>query len=628
MKRFLKNIFCIVLSGVFLFGCSCKDDKDETDESVNSETPAYTVVDGKDFISQGKTEYKVLLPENSTTVEVYASGEFQTFFYEATGIAIDIVNEKAGETLTGKYVSIGNTELYQNTGIVFDATDKSQAFKLRTVNDNYIIVGNGDYGTLWGVYEILTQLFDYDFFAADTYKINREVSDLPLYNFNMDDQPDIDIRVGGNGQTYFNSTVGRRLRFVQSGKDVFIASKWGHCSFDYFGGDVENIDPRFLGNTRKQLCFTAYGDEEAYQEMVEIATNKLLEFMESETNTAKNDIMIGVQDHPNTVCTCSTCTEAKDKYGSNSGAVIVFVNNVHRLLTQRLNDAGVSTVPNISFFAYCDYEAAPVKKDDKGNFVPAAPEVVCDPGVHVMIAPINANWQVALDDPKNVSTFENIKKWAAISDEILMWSYHNDFSYYFTPFDAFNNIKTNYNIFKQYNVRYLFDQGKHKSIGSGFYIFREYLESKLSWDTNADVNKLTNEFFKEYFGEASDIMLEYYNSLRMVLAHNSLTANGGSYGVVTEKKYWSEANIMKWLDYIDQAYKAIEPLRENSYEKYDKLYTHILRESLAVRYLYITFYANTTSKSYKELQNQFIADCEKTGITDASDYTTVKDMFK
>lgn len=628
MKRILKNVFCIILSGMLLFGSACKQNEEGTKETGKNEKPAYTVVDGKEFINDGKTEYKVLLPENSSTIETYASGEFQTFFYEATGIAIDIVNEQAGEALTGKYVSIGNTTLYENAGIAFDDTDNLQAFKLRTVNDNYIIAGNGDYGTLWGVYEILTQLFDYEFFSADTYKINRAVEDLPLYNFDMDDQPDIEIRVGGNGQTYFNSTVGRRLRFVQGGKDVFIQSQWRHNSFGFFGGDADSIDPRFLGNTKKQLCYTAYGDSEAYQEMVEIATNKILEYMEKETNKAKTDIMIGVQDHPKTVCECSTCLDAKEKYGSNSGAVVVFINNVHRLLTKRLNDMGISEVPNISFFAYCDYELAPVKRDEAGNFVPTAPEVKCDPGVNVMIAPINANWQVPLDDPKNVATYENIQKWSAISDEILMWSYHNDYYHYFIPFDCFNNIKANYNIFKQFNVRFLFDQGKHDSLGSGFITFREYLESKIAWDTNADLNTLTNEFFAEYFGDASDVMLEFYNSLRMVMAYNSLTAGAGSYGVMALKNYWSESNIIKWLDYIDQAYKVIEPLKEKSYEKYDRLYRHILQESLAVRYLYIKFYVDSTSKSCKELQKEFILDCEKVGITMSTESMTVKDMFK
>lgn len=620
MKRTVKKISCILLcflivfSGLFI-GCN------QTNQDGKN------VVAGKYIVSNGSTEYKLLIPETPLDMESYAAGEFQTFFYEATGLGIDIVKENESLNTNGKYISLGNTNLADESKVTLKADANSQAFKIQTVNDSIIILGKTSFGTLWGAYELLTQLFNYEYFATETYVIDRNVTEVPLYKFNFFDQPDIEQRIGTNGQTYSNVTVGRRLRYIQM-SNVFVMGKWAHCSFDYLGGSADKIDERYLGNTKKQLCFTTHGDPKAYEDMLNDVYEAMIQNIINDGNDEKMNIMFGVQDHPNTVCTCSSCEDAKNYYGTDSASVIIFCNKLHRKLKAYLAENNIDRELNLIFFAYCDYEPAPVKKNSKGEWEPIRPEVKCDPGVYVQIASINANWQVPLTHEKNNSTSEIFKQWSALSDRVLVWGYHANYSDFLSPFDHFNAMQANYEMFKEYNVQNLFDQGKHKSIGSGFIILREYLAAKLGWNVNANVKELTKNFFEAYFGAASDIMLKYYDEFRTIMAYNDLTAYAGVYNAnLASKNFWPQPTVFKFLDYFDEAYAALEELKEISYEEYARCYMHVLRESISIRYVYLQTYADKLSADYQTQVQQFIADCEATGVTYATESVLVKDMF-
>lgn len=633
-KRIASNVICFLMMAT-LVGCKNPADSSDEPQSGNKE-PVFEAVEGKYIVNDGKTEYKILLPQQASNIESYAAMEFQNFFYEATGITIDVLNE-SGETVQGKYIALGDTSLSSGSEFAFTGEWNEQAFKIRTVNDSIVIAGNNDYGTLWGVYETLDLLFDYEYYAADTYEINKNVVELPLYELTIDDQPDFETRTAYSSQSFNDLSVARRMR-LQQRQEIFISNVFGHSSFRYFNGVINsehqatNIDERYLATTKKQLCYTAHGDEQAYNEMLNISLEALLRFIEEDTESDnKVDIMYGIQDFANNWCECEPCKQAKQTYGTNAGAMIIYLNKLHRMLNSYFEENNIKKTVNIIFFAYNDTQAAPVKKGANGNWEPFVPEVKCDAGVYAMLAPIYTNWLRAYEDEGNETALEQLKQWRALSDELYLWTYNTNFSHYMYAYDAFSNIQRNYQLYKDLNVRYLQDQGRKDCVVSTcFYTFREYLSSKLLWDTDENVAELTEDFFHAYFGEAYQPMMNLYNELRILLNYNVYQGGMPSnvYHDITLEKFWPEATIIKWLEYIDQAYESIEPLKTQNPEMYSKLWDHITIESVFVRYAYIEHYVMQDSTEEETLQKELLADCLKVGVSKFNEQKAITEMFK
>ena len=614
----MKKIISIFLSLVFIFAVGCNADK-----STSNKT-------GKMMVKDGETEYAILLPETPTDIESYAAGELKNFFFEATGIELDISNETGEETSTGKYLALGDTNVKTQSNVAFATENNSQSFRIKTVDNTVVVAGKSDYGTLWGVYELLYQLFNYEIYAEDTIVIDKDVRNLSLDEFDFFDSPDIEYRNTADGGSYNNIQFSRRLRWTKLSSEIFInPGNWCHNSFDYFGGEG-NVDEKFLDTNGKQLCYTAYGDPVRYQEFIQTALTSLIGFVENDKT--RNNIMFGIQDSVLEWCNCSGCQASEAKYGTKSASVIIFCNNLHRALEDYFESKGEDRSVNIIFFAYNTITEAPCVKNDKGEWMPTSEDVVADDGVCVMYAPIQANWQISFKDEKNTTFYENLQKWAVLCKEVFIWAYHTNYTDFLAPFDCFNYVQTNYKTFvEEMNIKSIFDQGKHKTIGSGFFTFAEYLNSKLQWNTDSDVKTLTDNFFKAYYGKASTIMQEIYDEFRTVLAFNNsiIGLSTGVYGRdLTEAECWPQATVVKWLNKIDQAFAKIESLKTKDFATYQKLYKHILLESIAIRYVYILNYVDDRAEGTKQMKKQFVEDCQAVGISYASEGMAISDLFK
>ena len=67
------------------------------------------------MVRNGKTAYRVVIPENATSDIEYAKSELSRFFKEATGINLRFVSDKnLTHSADNRYISLGNTNLYKS----------------------------------------------------------------------------------------------------------------------------------------------------------------------------------------------------------------------------------------------------------------------------------------------------------------------------------------------------------------------------------------------------------------------------------------------------------------------------------------------------------------------------------
>ena len=159
-------------------------------------------------------QYAILLPENPTKSELFASSELVEFFKQATGETLEVVKEndvcKADKNI--KYFSIGNTFLFKEIGEVLTAEKMNvDGVRLLTYKGNALINGYSDSGKIYAVYEFLKRQFGFTVYAADEIYIEKAV-DFKLTEMDVTDVPDFVGRDVHNYTLIYDPLLSVRLR--------------------------------------------------------------------------------------------------------------------------------------------------------------------------------------------------------------------------------------------------------------------------------------------------------------------------------------------------------------------------------------------------------------------------------
>ena len=95
---------------------------------------------------------------------------------------------------------------------------KNDGFIIQTVGDSIFIVGGEDKGVLYGIYELLHHLIDFECFGVDNYTIRKNAANVPLLDFDIKEVPDYTIRTAGYGSLDGSNDTKNRLRLQIANK--------------------------------------------------------------------------------------------------------------------------------------------------------------------------------------------------------------------------------------------------------------------------------------------------------------------------------------------------------------------------------------------------------------------------
>ena len=628
MKKILSLLFVFIF--VLLLPVACKspggDEKNPEDKNQSGQTKPTEkeqdkdqtpVIGGKYVVKNGASEYEIIIPDGASGITQLAATEFNYFFSRATEISLKIKTESE-YSASGKYISIGDTSLAETVSVPEGQLGR-QGFRIVTVGDNVVVNAAGEYGLLWGAYELLGRMFGYEYYAKDVYYIDRDVKELPLKDYAIIDRPDIETRCAADSQNKNDSEVAHRMRQINIWDEFFMSMQNPcHNSFYYVGDENGNVESKYLATSGAQLCYTGHGDDAVVEEML----NKSLEYLKTIImKSDRSDVMYGMEDQPGNWCQCAACKESKARYGTDSAAVILYMNRFRDKLDAWLAEAGIDREINVYFFAYNDITKPPVHKKEGGTYEANDPSIVCKDGVGIMFAPITNNFTQSITSEINDSTYQQFLGMSAVTKKLLVWSYSCNFTDYFAPYDATSHMAELFRTIVDCSGTFLFNQGRHnQGDSSQFDTLRQYLVSKLAWDVDADVEKLTDNFFDTYFGKAKEPMKKMYDELMTLERYNYevLGMSGGVYGDVIKEKFWPVQTLNNWLGYIDEAYTLAGDD--------DVLRRRILKESIFVRFIQLRLYI-LDGDDIEEVRQQFIKDAQSVGIARYSEGGTITNVF-
>lgn len=586
-------------------------------------------ISGKiNLVSDGQSDYVIMIPAEATEAETYAAEELQMFFEKSTKVKLPIVKENEKDGKTSRIISVGHTTQFLESGIKLDEEKLyTDGFLLESKGNTIYITGAQDRGTLYGCYDFLERYLGIRFFAADETKIPK-YKDLSVGDIHVEEIPDFWGRDSHFYSTIYNPTFAARMR--QNGVRVNLDAKygygsmrewstsWAHTFLDLVPPDEyyeEHPDwytnPNVINGEASQICLTNPDVEKAVVEHLKkwIEEQPLAKYF----SVSQMDIAGS--------CQCEHCQASDQKY-LKSGTLIRFVNQVAKDIKEWADQKYPDREIYVVTFAYQHTTSAPVRTLTDGTLEPLDPSVVPADNVFVRVTSIWNCFEHDLMDTDcsyNLSFHDSLEGWASLTDNLVMWNYTCNFFNYLLPFNNYQTMARNYRSFKEYGITEILDNGAYDSPQTEMQDLRIYVQSKLMWDVDQDENQLIDEFVEGYYKEAAPYIKEYLEMQRTHFA--SLDADGDFHmrlydetPNITDPQNYPKRYLEQQMALFDEALDELSKLPEG--DKRAKLEKRVISASLAPRYMvlinYLTYYDEST---LEEFAQKFFEDCDSVGLT-------------
>ena len=651
-KKQIKKLISFFLAGTCVLS-ACKQADVTPSDGVYDPSAEYIVKDVYDgthvftaedtnvsFVKNGKTDYTVVLPENRGAALNRAKNELVQFFKEATGAELRVASENLYENDGKGYISLGDTELLKNSGITVDknALTEDGARIVTSGNDIYLF-GGSEYGALYAVYDFLEIYFNFDVYYKDCYEIDKNVKNLNFKNFDVTDIPDLEFRSNG----FYNLVKDDwkyRFRMPRTygditfpvhkvGNDATSEARGVHNSLNWL--PVEQFAAEHSGwynKARNQLCYTAHGriDKNTgarsaeYEAMLNAALDKAIATLKMYDAEKYPDLRIlnFTQQDNFPPCDCEACVADYNKYGTYAASNIIFMNDLREKIDEAmpaLDEKYQRDDITLTFFAYQHTETAPSDEFAEMKF---------KDGVSVFLATSESfDHQSSIYADSNTEGRVNLKNWGKLSGEILLWTYSTKFSHYMYPVETQNFYGEDaFTFFAANNVKLMYNQSQvtQKGTATAWHNLKAYLDSKLEWDGTRNQNYYTDKYINAMFGPAADKMKKIYVSVRLRAGVVKTMYNGVSLLSGTTNlentDMWPYLTVKNWLDMYEEAYAALDEIKNSDPQKYKLYKEHIDAEWLSPAYMMLTMYGSQLTTSYsKQLKDGFREAAKVTGIT-------------
>ena len=623
----------------FLLGC-----RNQNSGGGSSSKQEPVVVEGKYIVNNSRTDYSVVIPKNANTKERSAAEVVTTYLGKSSGAKIGIINDT--DVSSGMhYISLGNTSVFKKEfqGVSMDKlSGKISSYFISTKNENIYIYSNPNErgeGTLYGAFDLLHYLVNYEYYASDEIYFTYETS-INLLNFNnFFIEPTFDGRSIGNFHTIHNQDVCDNYRIINQYRGTeWVSEIYGHSQVTAFvrpqdvynGKTLHDSHPDWFSNqaattadtTNNQLCWSAGEELETY------VANKFIKFFQDYPDATY--FMFGQEDNQNYFCNCDRCKHAIANEAYNyAGLQIIFMNHVIEKSNAWLEAHQPGRTVRYVVFAYYATKAAPVIEQGR-TWIPANQNVIPHKDLYILYAPIACNFAYPLENQfYNSTTYLDIKQWNAVAGgKIMIYLYDTNFRYYFANFYNFTTVKAMYQTCKEQGISYLYTQGATDTNTAAFASMREYVESKLMWDISLNYDELARDFINHYFYEAADEIYEYYEVVRDRLTQYHVENNEGGniYIDIANSEIYPYSVLRYFSKLFKTAMEKIDGHRETNLEFYNNLKARIMREYLSVIYLTITLSkAELSDEEKAEMKEIFQTYTGYYGITRANEGGAVID---
>ncbi len=485
MKRFfLLLLVAALLLPCLLTGCNKNKDPHQTtpgettpeETTPTQTTPEETTPEGDHNppVAQ-KTLTHVTIwsgdtPDEVTPAEITAANDLKKYL-EQKGVSVG----EGGFPITLSINPELGDDAFRVTAIVGEGKDESLT-----------IVGGNGRGILYGVYQFLEQYADVRFFTPDL-EVCEEGDVIISDGVLIDYTPTFELR-----QTDWYNWMNDNGKYTWAAKSgINLMSGWRQSWGEEFGGSLTYAPSMFVHTIGKLAelphayptlianpCLT---DETVYQTVLKNVRKVLAE------NPDARILSVSQNDNEN-YCKCENCAAITAEEGSPSGTLLRFVN--------RIADDIATDYPNVTIdtLAYKFTQNPPKVTKPAPN--------VC---IRLSTYTCHLTHPITKGNCAACSAFRKaLEGWSEICDNIYIWDYTTNYSYYLATFPNFHVLRANMQFFAEHNVKGVYAQGNASGPSGEFGELRAYLISKILMNPY-----MTNE---EYYAHMDEFLAAYYGS--------------------------------------------------------------------------------------------------------------------
>ena len=455
----------------------------------------------KEFVlfSNGHSNYSIVIPKHPTESEKYAATELQMWLRKISGVKIPIVTD--GNAKRGRRIIIGNCKVFNSLINQNSKQFLSDSFICKSIRGDILINGS-QRGVIYGVYEFLKEEFGCRWYTKDFAIIPKEkryifssinIAKTPAFEFRQVfyyETRDYNWKVR-NGINVINAYLPTIPEEPEGGSYVFS----GMHSFNRLVPVEIYYDkhPEYFSEIKgkriskqPQLCLSN-------ADVLKLCTDGILrqiaQYPECDTySLSQNDWR-----NP---CECKECRKLVAKYGTQSGILIWFVNQVADAVKKKYPDKYISTL------AYQYTMPAPKNIKPRDNVI----VYLCD----IENCTLHA-WD---DCRENTEFYQALKDWAALTKNIYVNDYVSNFMEYLLPVPNFHLYQEKIKKCKELGCRGFRAYGANLTPNAEFSALKNYLLAQLLWDPDQEVNCIVNEFIEAYYDSSAKYVREYYDLLQ------------------------------------------------------------------------------------------------------------------
>lgn len=599
MKKIITVVCAVVLAFGFT-GCKKDDNGIYIDDGSRTISDDCTVVDGEYIVRHKKSDY-VIVTENAPDEYIdTAAQDFNLFFNEATGVSLSVKQDKETTGKEKKIISVGSTS-YARLALGSTGSELGNgSYRVAAKDGGLYVLGGSTAGTLLGVYKLLNYMFGYEFYKDGVYEIAHDVNDLNYFTVDKTQKAAIPMRADYSGMNLYGSTMASKRLGLMTDEKITVFSH--HNSLVLLNSETYGAEhPKWYSTGGDQLCFTARGDENELDEMIETLSDKFAAELMKEENRNKKYVRFSMMDNKNW-CACEACNAAAEKYNAVSGALLTVCNRMGKRTTEKLAAEGDDRTIKIVTLLYNKTEDVPVATTDGGyekNENIGALDYVTPQWACMTMKNHAKAWAAE----ENNAARDMLERMNAVFEEFWVWDYGTNFNDYLLPFDTFNSMAEDMKLLGNYNIGlYLYQLANSAHNVSGFNSLKLYLLSKLMVDPSLDIDELTDDYFAHAYGKGGNAMRKIYDEYRLVALYNSedhgdFTAwNQSIYSqTMLSADYWKRGTVKRWLALLDEALEEsgndgtlnAGTLKANSDGEYER---NIMVDGVFVRYIYAVLY--------------------------------------
>lgn len=472
------------------------------DNTVNYGGEAYTAPEVSSplyIVEDGESDYYIAVPDSHGECIDTAAEELQTYIEKISGVKLAVASESAlPEGADAVY--LGETAL--SDAVDFDYSSiKEDGFLLYSDGENFIIRGEDDRGTLFGVYTFLEEYLGVRWFTPTLERVPENDDIVIDKALSRVIEPSFAVRRNdtmGTNEAY-RARTRMNVSFHQN------ATKYGGTlTYSLWDATLITLVPKSLFSEHPEyFAMDENGNRHTDHvcmtnpDVLDLVVKNCREIMTNATNGARF-IHIGQDDNIN-YCHCENCEALYEKYGAVSAPTLIFTNKLADILGPEFPDY------TFTFYAYNETDRPPT--DSTLRCRPNVAPVLC--GLHKACRSHSLLECGAQDGNETLMNLygdnypqiaEDFKRWTEIADRTYIYDYTINFLF---SAQFFSNFE-----YMQETMKYMHDIGITGYIyncGDGhtaaFNELRNYLLCKLQWDVNADVEYHMNDFMTEYYGE-------------------------------------------------------------------------------------------------------------------------------